>query len=148
MHDNCRMFRIFREKVKDNIISRSRNMVGKGTTVQKREYERYKVLSDVSVMLRNGSIEVGQLLDISVDGLALSCISGVKRIEGWFQIYLYSIDQFFLINMPFRVISDSLVEDMTLFRTIMKKRCGGQVGELTNQQRSHLDHFIAHHTIG
>lgn len=122
-------------------------MVERGTIVDKREYDRYRVQSDVSVMLRNGSVEVGQLLDISVDGLALSYISGDKKIEGWFQVYIYSRDQFFLINLPFRVISDSLIDDSSLFRTIIKKRCGGQFGELTDQQRSHLDHFIAHHTV-
>ena len=121
-------------------------MVGEKTTGEKREYERYKVPNDVSVMLRNGSIEVGQLLNISVDGLALSYISGDKRIKGCFGIYLFCRDQFFLNNIPFRVISDSLIEDMTLFNTIIKKRCGGQFGELTNQQRSYLYYFIAHHT--
>ena len=123
-------------------------MAGKKTIVDKREYERYPVQGDVSVMLRNGSVEVGQLLNISVDGLALSYISGDKKIDGWFRIYIYSRDQFFLMNMPFRVISDSQIDDPSLFNTIIKKRCGGQFGELTDQQRSHLDHFIAQHTIG
>ena len=118
------------------------------TTGEKREYERYKVSNDVSVMLRNGFIECGQLINISKDGLALSYISNVKRIKGWFHIYLFSRDQFFLIDIPFRVISDFLIEDMTLFNTMIKKQCGGQFGELTNQQQSDLDYFIANHTMG
>jgi hypothetical protein len=120
-------------------------MVEKKTTVEKREYDRYEVSNDVSIILRNGSIKVGQLINISVDGLALSYISGDKRINGWFEIYIFSRDQFFLRNIPFRVISDSLIEDMTLFSTIIKKQCGGQFGELTNEQWSQLDHFIANH---
>ena len=122
-------------------------MAGKETMVDKREYDRHIAQNDVSVMLRNGSVEVGQLLNISVNGLALSYISGDKKIEGWFRIYIYSRDHFFLVNTPFRVVSDSQIDDTPLFETIIKKRCGGQFGELTDRQRSHLGHFIANHTI-
>ena len=121
-------------------------MVKKETKVERREYERYKVSNDTSVLLKNDNSQVGQLLNISVDGLALIYVTGDKRIQGWFDIYLFGRDHFFLNKIPFRVISDSLIEDMTLFRTMTKKRCGGQFGELTHVQRSHLDYFITNHT--
>ena len=129
-------------------MSRYREMVKKESIVDRREYERYNVSNDASVLLRNGNNHVGQLLNISIDGLALSYVSGDKRIEGWFHIYLFSREKFFLKNIPLRVVSDSLIEDTTILNTLVKKRCGGQFGKLTPFQRSCLDHFIANHTAG
>ena len=111
-------------------------MVEKEITVERREYVRYEASNDASVLLKNGHSQVGQLLDISVDGLALIYVSSDKKIEGWFNIYLFGRDQFFLNNIPFKVISESLIEDIPLFNTMIKKRCSGQFGNLTSQQRS------------
>ena len=123
-------------------------MDGNEAPIERRKYKRYKVSKDVSVLLSNGDSLIGQLLDISMGGLSLSYVVGNMPVERRLHIYLFKHDQTFLKNIPFKVISDSLVQDTTLINSLILKRCSGQFGKLTNLERMQLDYLIAKHTAG
>ena len=124
-------------------------MVGKETTVEKRKQKRFKAQKDTYIILVNDSTNLGQIINISKDGLAFSYIGKEEQIIGWYKgdIFLSS-KRFYLKEIPFNAISDFYIDTKTPYSRVLMKQCRGQFGELTNQQRSRLDHFIANHTIG
>ena len=123
-------------------------MVEKKTTIEKSKQKRFKAQKDTYIILVNDSTNLGQIINISKDGLAFSYIGKEEQIIGWYKgdIFLSS-KRFYLKEVPFKAISDFYIDTKTPYSRVLMKQCGGQFGELTNQQRSRLDHFIANHTI-
>jgi hypothetical protein len=152
-HRFCTIFAyidgIYEEEIKNDIISRGRNMVEKETTVDKRKHKRFKAQKETYIALVNHSIKVGEIINISKGGIAFSYIGKEAQLTGWHKMKIFlSSKRFYLKEVPFKVVSDFCLDSKTPFSTVLMKQCSGQFGELTNQQRSRLDHFIANHTIG
>ncbi len=123
-------------------------MIGTEKTAEKRKHNRLEAQEDAYIALVNGSMKVGQILNISKGGLAFSYISKEAQLTGWHKMKIFlSSRRFYLKEIPFKVISDFCLDSKTPYSTVLMKQCSGQFGELTNQQRSRLDHFIANHTI-
>ena len=123
-------------------------MVDIENTVEKRKHNRFKAQKNTYVALVNDSIKVGQIINISKRGLAFSYIAKGAQITGWHKMNIFlSGHHFYLKEVPFKAISDFLIDNKTLFSTVFMKQCGGQFGGLTPSQITQLEYFIANHTI-
>lgn len=115
--------------------------------MKKRKHNRFKVKEETYVALMNDTIKVGQIINISKGGLAFSYIAKDTDIQGWHKMNIFlSGNNFCLKEIPFRAISDFLIENDILFSTVLMRQCGGQFGELTPDQKMQLDYFIENHT--
>ena len=123
-------------------------MVSNGNRVEKRKHDRFKAQKETYVALMNDSVKVGQIINISRDGLAFSYIANGPEITGWHNMSIFlSSSYFYLKDLRFKAISDFLIENNVQFSTVFMKQCGGQFGELTPTQITQLEYFIANHTV-
>ena len=124
-------------------------MFEKETRVEKRKHTRFKDQKNINIALENDFTTVGQMINISKGGLAFSYIGKEEQITGWHKIYIFlNRKRFYLKELPFKAIWDFYIDTKVPFSTLLMKQCGGQFGELTNEQFSQLDYFIAHLTNG
>ena len=123
-------------------------MAGNGNRVEKRKHNRLKTEKETYVALMNDSVKVGQIINISKDGIAFSYIANGPGITGWHKMSIFlSGDHFYLKDLRFKAISDFLIENDVQFSTVFMKQCGGQFGQLTPAQITQLEYFIANHTV-
>jgi len=64
-------------------------MVEKETTVEKRKYDRFKAQKDTYIVIENSSTDLGQMINISNDGLAFSYIGTEEQIAGWHKVRIF-----------------------------------------------------------
>ena len=122
-------------------------MTNKKQIVERREHKRFKVQEGASVVLRAHSIELGQIIDVSRNGLAFCYVSSQQPSSGSFELVILSSDHgFYLDEIPFKIVSDFEMNDDPLsFSTT--RRCSVQFGKLRRKQVSRLEYFIQNHTI-
>ena len=124
-------------------------MIATENTVEKRKYNRFKAQEDPYVAIVNDSTIVGQIINISKGGLALNYIGKEAQITGWHKVNIFlSGNRFYLKEVPFKAISDFYIGTQPPFSSVLMKQCCGQFGELTREQKSQLDYFLANHTTG
>ena len=117
-------------------------------TVEKRKYNRFKTREDIYVAVVNDSTKVGQIMNISPGGLAISYIGESAQIVDWHKMDIFlGRNRFYLKEIPFKIISDFSIKNKNPFSTVFMRQCSGQFGRLTQEQKSQLDHLIANHTI-
>ena len=118
-------------------------------TSDRRKEKRYSLKEDAVVDLDPG---IGQILDISVDGLAFCYMSSSERcFKEQFKLdilYEYSGGRsFHLGGVSCKVIANSEIDNglsyEELGNEIKNKRCGVQFVELTQKQSLLLEQFIA-----
>ena len=119
---------------------------------ERRKHKRFQVRNGAFVVLGTPpwphSTKVGQIVDMSMGGLAFSYIAEQEPSNGSFELCIFLADSsFHLRKIPFETISD-LETDEVPFSSITMKRSGVQFGELTPNQISQLKYFIQSHTIG
>jgi len=119
--------------------------------VERRKHKRFKVQDRAFVVLgappRPHSTKAGQIIDISMGGLAFSYIADDDRSNASSELGIFLADNsFHLRHIPFETISD-LKTNRVPFSSITIRRSGVQFGELTHDQISQLEYFIQNHTI-
>lgn len=122
-------------------------MVNNKQMVERRRHKRFKVKEGASVVFRAHSIELGQIINVSRNGLAFRYVSSQQPSSGSFELVILSGDGgFYLDEIPFKIVSDFEMNDDPLsFSTT--RRCGVQFGKLGRKQVSRLEYFIQNHTI-
>ena len=114
---------------------------------EQREYNRFQVPKDAFAALGPDYINVGQIINISMGGLAFRYLdSKVESNASELDIYLAS-RTFYLYNLPFETVWDSVANEMH-FSSINMKVCGLHFGDLTFEQKFDLRHFIQTFAIG
>jgi len=118
--------------------------------VEQRRYKRYEVPTGSFVALGPQNSILGQIIDISMGGLAFRYMDSKKPIdESYLDIFLTE-RHFCLGKVPVKAVSDyeinntvtcKLVDGVPYRRTAMK-RSSVQFGELTHHQMSQLEHFV------
>ena len=132
-----------------SIIKQNLNVISKNKKqVDRRRHKRFQVRETAFVVLRAPfSTNVGQITDISIDGLAFRYIDGVKRTNSYSELdILLSNRSFYLDKIPFKTISDCKAPNKVPFSSIEMRRSGVQFGKLTPNQISQLKYFIWNHT--
>lgn len=117
---------------------------------QKRTDKRYRVKDLTFVKLRSESeIEIGQLLDISKEGLAFRYFIDNKQSRSYYDLGLFlSGGGFSIDRIPFKAVSNIELANNSQFSTIILKRYGVQFEKLTPDQTNRLDHFLLNYTLG
>ena len=132
-----------------SIIKQDLRVISKNKKLgDRRRHKRFHVRETAFVVLRAPfSTNVGQITDISIDGLTFSYIDGVKRSNSYSELdILLSNRSFYLDKIPFKTISDCKAPNKVPFSSIEMRRSGVQFGKLTPNQISQLKYFIWHYT--
>ena len=119
--------------------------------VERREHKRFPLQGDGVALLRSASSHatiVGEIIDISVDGVAFRYISGEEPSNGSSELSLVSADHsFYLGNLPIKMVSDLEMAKIP-FGAVSTRRRGVKFGDLRQSQRFALQHFIRNYTVG
>jgi hypothetical protein len=128
-------------------------MTDRAEIVEQRRYKRYEVPTGSFVALGPQNSILGQIMDISMGGLAFRYMDSKKPIdESYLDIFLTERD-FCLGKVPVKAVSDCEIDNTVacklvegVYRCTAMRRSGVQFGELTHHQMSQLEHFIQNHT--
>ncbi len=113
-----------------------------------RRYARFRVPKDAFAALGSVCIKVGQIINISMGGLAFRYLLPNEGPSNASELDIFLAGRtFYLYKVPFETVWD-LVTNETPFSSINTKVCGLQFGDLTDKQKSDLRYFIRTHTIG
>ena len=112
-----------------------------------RRYARFRVPKDAFAALGPDYIKVGQIINISMGGLAFRYLAS-KGPSNASELDIFLAGRvFYLYKLPFETVRDFVTNEMP-FSSIYMKVCGLQFGDLTDKQKSDLRYFIQTHTIG
>ncbi len=104
---------------------------------------RFIVQNGVYVTLKDVYYKIGQLITISKGGFAFLYIANGEKINGRFNVDLFSgTHAFYLRNIPFKTLSDFSQNNETPFIHGKIRRCGGQFDNLIKSQKTQLYRFI------
>ena len=115
---------------------------------ERRKHARFRLKEGSFAILSPGSDrKVGQISDISMDGLAFRIVNEDKQLSGTSTLDILISDQYsFLENLPVKIVSDITINSALLGTSMTIKRCGLQFGELSHEQRSQLGNLIRTNT--
>jgi hypothetical protein len=130
-------------------------MADKKEPAELRKHERYLVPTGSFVSLGNNGSTLGQILDVSMGGLAFRYI-GEDSSNGSHLDMFSTEHDFHLRKVPFRSVTDFEIDNLVL------SKIGGRVHphcrtmrrgsvrfhKLSRKQRSQLKDFLENHTVG
>jgi len=116
--------------------------------VEQRRNERFRARNGAFVALRPHYTKLGQISDISMDGLSFHYMSREELPNASFDVLdiLVTNDDFYLETVPFEIVSDFEITKVPL-SAVAIKRCSVKFGVLTDDQKSRLKNFIHNHTM-
>jgi hypothetical protein len=118
--------------------------------VERRQHRRLQLEGDGVALLRTPSSQstiVGEIMDISVDGVSFRYISGEEPEEGPSELSLVSADHsFYLGSLPIRTVSDLEMAKIP-FGSVSTRRRGVKFGKLGQNHKFALQHFIRNYTV-
>ena len=116
---------------------------------ERRLQKRFKAAEGAFAALVDQESRLGQIKDISSDGLSFRYIDSHEKLENASELKIILGNRgLYLDKVPFKIISDFKIESEFSFSTINMRQIGLEFGELTAGQRDRLERFIKHHTIG
>jgi len=119
---------------------------------ERRNHKRYSVRPGVFAVLGPDSSRMGQIIDISPDGLAFHYKNGRDKIAKSYKMSILFDDSLEPSYSPFifevTVVSDIVIESESPFSNAVVKRFGMQFLDLTYYQRAWLAECIRDHTTG
>ena len=90
---------------------------------------------------------LGQILDISMAGLAFSFVNWDDQTSNSGELDIIFDGNDLLNSLPYKTISETVIENKFPSSPILMKRCGLEFGKLTAEQETLLELFIKQHTI-
>ncbi len=115
--------------------------------VEKRKYDRYPAREGAIVALKPHDRMLGQMIDISLGGLAFRYIEGEEKSGQPIElIILVANHSFRLDKVPFRTVSDQEITNDISFSSIKMRRRSVEFGNLSIIQKSAVKYFIMNHT--
>jgi hypothetical protein len=119
---------------------------------ERRNHERYSVRPGVLAVLGPDSSRMGQIIDISPDGLAFYYKNGRDKLAESYRMSILFDDSLDSSYSPFifnvKVVSDIEIENESPFSSAVIKRFGVQFNDLTYYQKAWLSECIRDHTTG
>ncbi len=99
-------------------------------------------------VIKSKPVKMGQIIDISKNGLALDYIERRGEAMRVFKLdILYAQDTFYLGKLLFKPVYDYVLDTEVPVNSFAIRRCGVQFGELTAHQKSRLEFFIQNYTL-
>ena len=122
-------------------------MTHKKELAEQRENKRFQVPKDAFAALRPDYIQVGQIINISMGGLAFRYL-GSEGPSNASELDIFLAGRaFYLYKLPFETVWDFVTNEKP-FSSINMKVCGLQFRDLTPQQISELEYFIQDYALG
>jgi hypothetical protein len=116
---------------------------------ERRQQKRFKAAEGAFAALVDQESRLGQIKDISSHGLSFRYIDSHEKLVNASELKIILGHRgLYLDKVPFKIISDFEIESEFSFSRVNMRQIGLEFGELTPGQRSRLDRFIKHHTIG
>jgi len=121
-------------------------MVGRKRTVEKRKNKRYKAVEGAYAAISPHSNKLGQIIDISIGGLAFKYID-TKGDDANMQspskesIFLSSTG-FYVGDLPFKTVSDNEVTNTPSFSAMKVRERHVQFTDLSLKQLFDLEHYL------
>ncbi len=110
-----------------------------------RRHKRFRVREGALAFL--GSVP-GTITDISQGGMSVNYVVFEKDPDQMLRLDIFfSEGDFYLQDIPGRIVSDLDYPTEAPFSTVQVKRLGIQFGELTSEQEAGLKYFLLHNTI-
>ena len=124
------------------------NVTKRKKIVERRKHKRFQVEDGAFAVLTPHFAKVGQIIDMSMGGLAFSYIAEQEPSNGSFELDIFLTDHsFYLEKVPVKTISDFEIANEVAYSFTTTRRCGVEFGDLTLNQISQLEYFIRNHTI-
>jgi hypothetical protein len=116
--------------------------------IERRKHRRVQVQDIAFAVLRDPDRQLGQIMDISMGGLAYNYIAGGGNVDNALELdILLAYKGLYMENIHFETISDFQIANKSPFTPITMRRRGIKFGELTPKQTSMLQNFIQERTI-
>jgi hypothetical protein len=118
--------------------------------IRQRNLQRFLAKDLTFGKLQSGSDEeIGQLLDISMSGLALRSFTDGKETQDYSELDIFlSGGDFAIGGISVKTVSDTELANGSPFSTVIFKRYGVKFEDLTREQKAGLDYFLVNHTAG
>ncbi len=115
---------------------------------EKRRHKRYRVKERSFAVLGPDAVKLCHILDISKTGLSFKYfVDSDEPIVDDIELGILRGDDFYLENIPAKIISDELIVNSSSFNTVVMKRRGVQFGTLSPKQEEEVEYFIENNTI-
>ncbi|MEW6671000.1 MAG: PilZ domain-containing protein [Thermodesulfobacteriota bacterium] len=120
-------------------------MTDEAKTNERRVHQRFNVKRQAFAALASHYL-IGQIKNISKGGISFTCIASVKPDSRTFEIEIFTQDdKFHLREIPFKIVSETEVEERIPSSTLQKKQINGVFVELTDDQLAQLEYFLDHY---
>ena len=117
--------------------------------IEKRRYKRFRSKESAYAAFGNHAMKIGQIVDISMGGLALHYIADGEQINESQELEIYMAHNgFHMTDVPFNTISDFALPSEFPLTTIIMRRRGVQFGELSELHISQLGYLLQNYTEG
>jgi hypothetical protein len=115
--------------------------------IERRQHKRFNAQDGAFAVVKNHVSKLGQIIDVSMRGLAFKYIANGKQSKGILALDIFlSGHGIYTKNIPFKTVSDFEMKSEIPFSSIKMRRCCVQFGELTHTHVSQLEDFIRNHT--
>jgi hypothetical protein len=125
----------------------SNTYAGKGFD-EHRKHKRFQVPGGVFVGFGPRANKVGQMVDVSMGGLAYRYVGCEDSCDASHLDIFVTDNDFYLGAVPFRTVCDYQVVDRVTTGPMTMRRCGVQFRKLSRKQNAQLENFIRQHTLG
>jgi hypothetical protein len=116
--------------------------------IERRKHRRVQVKDIAFAVLRDPDRQLGQIMDISMGGLAYNYIVGSGNVDSALELdILLAYKGLYMEKIQFETISDFQIANKSPFTPITMRRRGIKFGELTSKQTSMLQNFIKERKI-
>ena len=121
-------------------------MVGRKRTIDRRKNERYKAVDGAYAAISPNSHKLGQILDLSMGGLAFKYIDTSSDATGTSKgsdesIFLSSMG-YYVGDLPFKTISDYEITNIPSFSSMKVRKRHVKFQDLSFKQLFDLDYYL------
>jgi c-di-GMP-binding flagellar brake protein YcgR len=115
---------------------------------ERRQHERYQVPNLVIALPKKSSAQIARIVNISKGGMAVRYLDQNDWLGPANKIDILANSDFFLTNMPIKLIRDFKIENDISFSITRERQCCLQFGQMSDEQQAKLDEFILRYTAG
>jgi hypothetical protein len=112
---------------------------------ERRKHKRFQALNGAFVALGPYSLKLGQIVNMSMGGLAFRYIGSREPSRMKTKSKIFIDNGFCVDDVPLETVSDCEAKQSS-FASLVMRQTGVQFGELTHDQKSQLEFFIHNHT--